>query len=235
MANNSDTEPIIENSDSEDDEFIPKSSNKTITLNIDDSDKEDDDDDDNDDNNDEDDDVSIAESEDSLVSNEEDDLGIEQIDVQSSKLNDVEYEDYDSIDDEDDEDDEDYNEKYLQKFGENMKKDTISEYYPELLHHNNEEVETLSRIVRNEQGIISDPLHRTFPFITKYERARILGERAKQLNMGAKPLVEVGQDVIDGYLIALTEYDLKRIPFIVKRPLPNGGSEYWKFKDLEII
>jgi DNA-directed RNA polymerases I, II, and III subunit RPABC2 len=232
MADISDTEPNIENSDSEDDEFIPKSSNKTINLNIDDSDKEDDDliDDDNDDN----DDISIAESEDSLVSNEEDDLGIEQINVQSSNLNDVEYEDYDSIDDEDDEDD-DYNEKYLQKFGENMKNDTISEYYPELLHHNNEEVETLSRIVRNEQGIINDPLHRTFPFITKYERARILGERAKQLNMGAKPLVEVGQDVIDGYLIALTEYDLKRIPFIVKRPLPNGGSEYWKFKDLEII
>jgi len=232
MADISDTEPNIENSDSEDDEFIPKSSNKTINLNIDDSDKEDDDliDDDNDDN----DDISIAESEDSLVSNEEDDLGIEQINVQSSNLNDVEYEDYDSIDDEDDEDD-DYNEKYLQKFGENMKNDTISEYYPELLHHNNEEVETLSRIVRNEQGIINDPLHRTFPFITKYERARILGERAKQLNMGAKPLVEVGQDVIDGYLIALIEYDLKRIPFIVKRPLPNGGSEYWKFKDLEII
>lgn len=232
MADISDTEPNIENSDSEDDEFIPKSSNKTINLNIDDSDKEDDDliDDDNDDN----DDISIAESEDSLVSNEEDDLGIEQINVQSSNLNDVEYEDYDSIDDEDDEDD-DYNEKYLQKFGENMKNDTISEYYPELLHHNNEEVETLSRIVRNEQGIINDPLHRTFPFITKYERARILGERAKQLNMGAKALVEVGQDVIDGYLIALIEYDLKRIPFIVKRPLPNGGSEYWKFKDLEII
>ena len=85
MADISDTEPNIENSDSEDDEFIPKSSNKTINLNIDDSDKEDDDDidDDNDDN----DDISIAESEDSLVSNEEDDLGIEQINVQSSNLN----------------------------------------------------------------------------------------------------------------------------------------------------
>ena len=27
----------------------------------------------------------------------------------------------------------------------------------------------------------------------------------------------------------------KRIPFIIRRPLPNGGSEYWNVKDLENI
>ena len=139
------------------------------------------------------------------------------------------------VDDLSDDEDEDDDENYLQKFSEELKINTISAFHPELLHHNNEEVDALSRIVRNEQGMISDPLHQTFPFITKYERARILGERAKQLNMGAKPLVEVGPDVIDGYLIALAEYEQKRIPFIIKRPLPNGGCEYWKFKDLETI
>jgi len=143
------------------------------------------------------------------------------------------------IDDDDisdgDDDDSDHDENYLQKFDESLKSNTISSFHPELLHHNNEEVEALSRIIRNEQGIISDPLHVTFPFITKYERARVLGERAKQLSMGAKPMIEVGPDVIDGYLIALSEYEQKRIPFIIKRPLPNGGCEYWKFKDLETI
>ena len=139
------------------------------------------------------------------------------------------------VDDLSDDEDEDDDENYLQKLSEELKTNTISAFHPELLHHNNEEVDALSRIVRNEQGMISDPLHQTFPFITKYERARILGERAKQLNMGAKPLVEVGPDVIDGYLIALAEYEQKRIPFIIKRPLPNGGCEYWKFKDLETI
>jgi DNA-directed RNA polymerase I, II, and III subunit RPABC2 len=138
-------------------------------------------------------------------------------------------------DDLSDDEDEDDDENYLQKFDEDLKANTISAFHPELLHHNNEEVEALSRVVRNEQGMISDPLHQTFPFVTKYERARILGERAKQLNMGAKPLVEIGSDVIDGYLIALAEYEQKRIPFIIKRPLPNGGCEYWKFKDLETI
>lgn len=140
----------------------------------------------------------------------------------------------DDISDGDDDDDQ-TDENYLQKFDDNLKANTISSFHPELLHHNNEEVEALSRVVRNEQGIISDPLHVTFPFITKYERARIIGERAKQLGMGAKPLVEVGADVIDAYLIALSEYEQKSIPFIIKRPLPNGGCEYWKFKDLESI
>jgi DNA-directed RNA polymerase I, II, and III subunit RPABC2 len=73
------------------------------------------------------------------------------------------------------------------------------------------------------------------PFVTRYERARILGERAKQLNSGARAFVEVDANVIDGYLIALKEFEEKKIPFIVKRPLPNGGCEYWKFKDLEIL
>ena len=42
-------------------------------------------------------------------------------------------------------------------------------------------------------------------------------------------------NVIDGYLIALKEFEEKKIPFIIKRPLPNGGCEYWKAADLEIL
>jgi len=135
-----------------------------------------------------------------------------------------------SDDEEDDEEDD-----YLQKLENINKKNMIKEHHPELLHHNHFEIEALTRVVRNTQGIIIDPLHKTLPFITKYERARILGERAKQINMGAKPLIEIGPDVIDGYLIAENEFTQKKIPFIIKRPMPNGGCEYWKFKDLESI
>ena len=142
---------------------------------------------------------------------------------------------YEENEEDEDEDDEEDDDNYLQKFEDLNKKDLIASYHPELITHNNDEVETLTRIIRNEQGIIVDPIHKTLPFLTKYERARILGERAKQLNMGAKPLVELGPDVIDGYLIALREFDEKKIPFIIKRPMPNGGCEYWKCKDLEMI
>jgi DNA-directed RNA polymerase I, II, and III subunit RPABC2 len=71
--------------------------------------------------------------------------------------------------------------------------------------------------------------------LTKYEKTRILGERAKQINGGAKPFIEVKPEIIDGYLIALAELEQKKIPFIIRRPLNNGGSEYWKLNDLEII
>ena len=143
-----------------------------------------------------------------------------------------EYEDNFEISEDEDEDDDD---DYFQRLDELNKSDIVNKYHPELLFNNNNEIELLSIIKRNEQGVIIDPLHKTVPFITKYERARVLGERAKQLNMGAKPLVEVGPEVIDGYLIALKEYEDKKIPFILKRPLPNGGCEYWKLKDLELI
>jgi DNA-directed RNA polymerase I, II, and III subunit RPABC2 len=138
-------------------------------------------------------------------------------------------------DDDDDEYDEDIEENYLQKFDENIQKNIISEFHPELNSHNSDEIEILSKVVRNENGVVIDPLHKTLPFITRYEKARILGERAKQLNAGAKPMVEVDINIIDGYLIALKEFEQKKIPFIIKRPLPNGGVEYWKFKDLEVL
>jgi DNA-directed RNA polymerase I, II, and III subunit RPABC2 len=71
--------------------------------------------------------------------------------------------------------------------------------------------------------------------MTKYEKSRILGIRSKQINAGAKPFVQVPENVIDGYLIAEMELKEKRIPFVIKRPLPGGTCEYWKIQDLEII
>ena len=142
---------------------------------------------------------------------------------------------YDSDYNDDSDRDSDDEDNYLQKLDDLNKKNIIQEHHPELLYHNHSEIEALTRIVRDEKGVITDPLHKTLPFITKYEKARILGERAKQLNMGAKPLIEISSDIIDGYIIAEKEYTEKKIPFIVKRPMPNGGCEYWKFKDLEIM
>ena len=126
-------------------------------------------------------------------------------------------------------------ENYLQKFSDDIQNDIIEKYHPELMHHNYEEINNLTKVVRNSSGIIVDPLHKTMPFITKYEKARVIGERATQLNSGAIPMVEVEPSVIDGYLIALKEFEEKKIPFIVKRPMPNGGCEYWKLSDLENI
>ena len=67
------------------------------------------------------------------------------------------------------------------------------------------------------------------------QKAKIIGERSKQLSAGALPFVEVEPNVIDEYLIATKEFTEKKIPFIIKRPMPNGGCEYWKMEDLEIL
>ncbi len=135
----------------------------------------------------------------------------------------------------DDDDDEDEDANYLQKFSEQLKQNVITEHHPELVVSNFHEVDALCHVVRDADGTIIDPLHTTLPFVTKYEKAKILGERAKQLNAGAVPFVEVNEDIIDGYLIALAEFEQKKIPMIIRRPLPNNASEYWRLQDLEIL
>jgi DNA-directed RNA polymerase I, II, and III subunit RPABC2 len=135
----------------------------------------------------------------------------------------------------DDEDDDDDDENYLQKFDNEITKNYIQEYHPECFVHNYEEIAQLTKVVRNSDNIIIDPLHKTIPFLTKYEKTRVLGQRAKQIESGAKPFVRVPENVVDGYVIAELELQQKRIPFVIRRPLPNGGSEYWNLRDLEII
>jgi DNA-directed RNA polymerase I, II, and III subunit RPABC2 len=140
---------------------------------------------------------------------------------------------YESDNDSDDDSDDDLN--YLQKFNNDIKQDIISDYYPELQNINFNEVEALSRVIRNENGVIVDILHKTVPILTKYEETRIIGERAKQINSGATPYIKINEGEYDGYKIALLELEQKKIPFIIKRPLPSGGIEYWHLNDLEVI
>ena len=139
------------------------------------------------------------------------------------------------VEDDDDDYDDEYDENYLQKFDNDIIKNYVSEYHPECLNHNYDEITKLNIIVRNSDGIIIDPFHRTIPFLTKYERARVLGQRAKQIETGAKPLVKVPENVVDAYIIAELELKEKKIPFIIRRPIPGGGCEYWNLKDLEVI
>uniref|UniRef100_A0A6C0DEU5 DNA-directed RNA polymerase n=1 Tax=viral metagenome TaxID=1070528 RepID=A0A6C0DEU5_9ZZZZ len=143
-----------------------------------------------------------------------------------------------SMDDDDentDDDEELEDESYLQKFNVDLNKNYILEYHPECAINNYDEIIALTNVIRDQDNNIIDDLHKTLPYLTKYERARILGQRAKQINSGAKVFVKVPENVIDGYVIAQIELEQKRIPFIIRRPIPGGGCEYWNLKDLEII
>jgi len=139
-----------------------------------------------------------------------------------------------SSDEDEDSDDEEYNE-HMQKLENDINRDYLHEYHPETKQINYKELSTLSNVTRNKKGIIIDPLHITIPILTRYEKAKILGLRAKQLNHGAKSFVELSKEIIDGHTIANMELIQNKIPFIIRRPMPNGGSEYWKVNDLKII
>jgi DNA-directed RNA polymerase I, II, and III subunit RPABC2 len=139
------------------------------------------------------------------------------------------------IDEDEEEYDEEYNDNYLEKFDSDLVKNYIEEFHPECLSHNYDEISKLSNVVRNSDGIIIDPFHRTIPYLTKYEKTRILGQRAKQIETGSRPFIKVPENIVDSHIIAELELKEKKIPFIIKRPIPGGGCEYWNLKDLEII
>jgi DNA-directed RNA polymerase I, II, and III subunit RPABC2 len=136
--------------------------------------------------------------------------------------------------DEYDSDDDDMDKK-LKKFDSEVREEYLANFHPECMMQNYDEIYNLARVVRDDRGIIVDELHKTLPILTKYERTRVLGQRAKQINDGATPFVKVPEGVIDGYLIALKELEEKKIPFIIRRPLPNRGSEYWHLEDLQVV
>ena len=142
--------------------------------------------------------------------------------------------DKDNDDDDDDDDDKDGT-NYLKKFDNEITQNYIINFHHECIKQNYDEILILAKVIRNKDNIIIDDLHKTIPYLTKYERTRILGQRAKQINSGAIPFVKVPENVIEGYLIAEMELKEKLIPFIIRRPLPNGSSEYWHLRDLENI
>ena len=141
----------------------------------------------------------------------------------------------DEVDSDEVSDDEEGSENYLRKFESEMHRSYIESCHQEMMHLNNAEVAALARVVRNADGVIVDAMHKTMPFLTKYEKTRVLGQRAKQLNQGAQPMIPVDKNIIDGYLIAQLELQQKALPFIIRRPMPGGKSEYWRLADLEII
>lgn len=111
----------------------------------------------------------------------------------------------------------------------------LEKIHPEIKSANFDEINASSRVVRDETGKIIDPLHTTPPFITKYEKARIIGTRTEQLESGAHPYIELDNNIVNGRTIALMEFEQKKIPFIIARPLPNKAVEYWRLEDLEYI
>jgi len=93
--------------------------------------------------------------------------------------------------------------------------------------NNNSEIDEINI----EDNILKDKDRISANRLTKYEMVRILGERTKQLTMGAKPLIK-NYEGLNYDKIAEEELKLNMIPYKIKRQLPNGKYEFWTLNEL---
>ncbi|VEU22031.1 DEKNAAC103035 [Brettanomyces naardenensis] len=87
--------------------------------------------------------------------------------------------------------------------------------------------------VRPKPHAVAKDQRITTPYMTKYERARILGTRALQIAMNAPVLVDIEGET-DPLQIAQKELSQKKIPLIVRRYLPDNSYEDWSVEELII-
>ena len=71
----------------------------------------------------------------------------------------------------------------------------------------------------------------TTHYLTKYERARVLGTRALQISMNAPVMVDLEGET-DPLRIAQKELRERKIPIVIRRYLPDGSYEDWGIGEL---
>jgi DNA-directed RNA polymerase I, II, and III subunit RPABC2 len=78
--------------------------------------------------------------------------------------------------------------------------------------------------------------NRTKNILSKYERVKIIGLRSEQLQRGADPYVEFDASKdFNPREVAIEELRQRKIPFMIKRQLPDGSFEYWRLDDMIIL
>jgi DNA-directed RNA polymerase subunit K/omega len=220
---------LVNNEDNDDDEHeLTREQNDDNDENVDDDDEDDEDDDDEDDeddDNDEDDEDDDNDEDENEDENEDNDDELKEDEMKKYGGNDDSYDEEKNDDDELEYEDSDA----YKKISKYINKNELLKYHPECIVENYEEIRVMSNIALSE-------VHQTLPFLTKYERARVIGMRTVQLNNGAIPLIpDLPDSIIDNVIIAEKELNAKKIPYIICRPFSNGQKEYWKLEDLEIL
>ena len=68
-------------------------------------------------------------------------------------------------------------------------------------------------------------------FLTKFEKTRVLGQRAEQISRGAPPMVDI-TGIYDALEIAEKELFEKKIPINIIRTYSDGTKEVISVNDL---
>ncbi|XVE93619.1 hypothetical protein REPUB_Repub01dG0209600 [Reevesia pubescens] len=103
----------------------------------------------------------------------------------------------------------------------------------DLENNNNEDVpvDPIETEEKEDQDAKDKTTRKTSKYMTKYERARILGTRALQISMNAPVMVELEGET-DPLEIAMKELRERKIPFTIRRYLPDGSYEDWGVDEL---
>ncbi|KAA3475989.1 dna-directed rna polymerases i, ii, and iii subunit rpabc2 [Gossypium arboreum] len=103
----------------------------------------------------------------------------------------------------------------------------------DLENNNNDDVplEPIETEDNVDQDAKDKTTRKTSKYMTKYERARILGTRALQISMNAPVMVELEGET-DPLEIAMKELRERKIPFTIRRYLPDGSYEDWGVDEL---
>jgi DNA-directed RNA polymerase I, II, and III subunit RPABC2 len=62
-------------------------------------------------------------------------------------------------------------------------------------------------------------------FITRYEKARIIGARALQISFGAPILISLKNITLDSLSIAAKELEKGVLPITIRRSMPSGDYQ----------
>mmetsp|Transcript_15637 Transcript_15637/g.32184 ORF Transcript_15637/g.32184 Transcript_15637/m.32184 type:complete len:147 (-) Transcript_15637:656-1096(-) len=108
------------------------------------------------------------------------------------------------------------------------------EMYEGKLENNNINLEKSNKkTIKTHKKQISPDIRSSLPFLTKYEKARILGARALQISLGAPVMVNL-ESQTDSLDIATKELKERKIPITIRRYLPSGEFEDWHLDELII-
>lgn len=111
--------------------------------------------------------------------------------------------------------------------------ETLLKFHPEcVLDYEEDEQSSIPlRTTLSEE----DPYHKSMPFLSVFEKTKIIGMRTNQLAQGARPYIVVPEHITSVLDIAKLELEQRRLPIIIKRHMPDGTYEKFRLSDMILI
>ena len=119
--------------------------------------------------------------------------------------------------------------------GSNFEEDTLTENDEEECSQLASKLKKDSDFISSVESFYSNYYNNgktTMPYMSKFEKAKLLGVRAEMIASGDKPMVDVPKNITTAYQIASLELEKNKIPLIIRRTLPNGKYEDWRIEEM---